>query len=86
MSNITPIAKPVGDNVSCEDMDEAWDLLYETRILGKLLKRLGENHEDMENSDLNDLGRLLLRLTEQPLSVVDSVMHDKRDAQGDSIQ
>ena len=83
MSNITPFTKPVGDDASYENAREAWDLLYETRILGKLLKRLGENHEDIDNSDLNDLGRLLLRLTDQPLAVVDSVMHEKKEVNDD---
>ena len=73
MSNITPFTKPVGNEVTSENIKEASDLMYETRILGKLLSRLGENHSDIENSDLNDLGRLLLRLTEQPSEVIHEV-------------
>ena len=83
MSKVTPITKPVGDNVTHENATEAWDLLYETRILGKLLKRLGESHEDMDNADLNDLGRLILRLTDQPLAVIDSVLHEKKEVRNE---
>ena len=80
MSNVTPFTKPVGNDVTFENIREASDLMYETRILGKLLKRLGENHEDIENSDLNDLGRLLLRLTEQPSEVIHEVFCEMRSA------
>ena len=78
MSDITPFTKPVGNDVSHENIREASDLMYETRILGKLLSRLGENHSDIENSDLNDLGRLLLRLTEQPSEVIHNVFCEMR--------
>ncbi len=82
MSNIKQFTKPVGNEVSYNDVKQAWYLLYETRILGKLLKRLGENHEDIENADLNDLGRLLLRLTDQPLEVVNGVMSGELEELG----
>ncbi len=80
MSNITPFTKPVGNDVTFENVREASDLMYETRILGKLLSRLGENHSDIENSDLNDLGRLLLRLTEQPSEVIHECFCEMRKA------
>ena len=79
MSNITPFTKPVGNEITPEDISEASDLMYETRILGKLLSRLGENHSDIENSDLNDLGRLLLRLTEQPFEVIHEFFCETRE-------
>lgn len=83
MSNIKQFTKPVGNEVSYDDVKDAWELLYETRILGKLLRRLGEDHEDIENSDLNDLGRLLLRLTDQPLQVVNGVMSGELEVLND---
>jgi len=79
MSKIIPFANHDSDEVSYEDADTTVNLLYETRILGKLLKRLGDGNDDLENIDLQDLGRLLLRLTDQPMSVAHAVMHEKHD-------
>ena len=63
---------------SHDDVLEATESLYQARCVAYILKGLGDDSDDINYMHLNDLGALLIRLLDSPLTI----LHELRTAAG----
>jgi len=69
----------MNNNFSHDEVVEASESLYQARCVAYILKGLGEDGDDINYMQLNDLGRLLIRLTDCPLTILSELRSETRD-------
>ena len=66
MSSTARVENPV----THQNVQDAFDLLMEVRVVGQLMQGLAESSHQIENHRWCDLGNLICRLTDHPSSVL----------------
>ena len=78
MSDIAPLESPVSN----QNAHDAFNLLTELRIVANLLAGLDEGSafvDQIDTSEWCDLGKLILRLTDHPTSLLGELSVEKRN-------